>query len=238
MELTRNRKLMAAAAAGLAAGSLYLLQLRSLRQGLEEQRERVPVLAASASLGMGETLTPERLTVREVPRSALPLRAILPQDSGLILGRTLLHPLPQGETLLWTDLPEGPRLRFNTEGIPSGFRAMALPADEVRTVSHLLAPGDRVDITWSRTREGSSRLETTLLAERVLVLAVGGKLEGAATDGGDDAVSTITLLVKPGLGLALVEAMQTGEIFFLVRNREDAGSTLAGGTADPPRGGE
>ncbi len=136
--------LLLSAIIGLTLGLGYLARVSALRREIREARETVMVVTAARSLAIGDTLGADALALAEWPKASLPRRAVLKEDAGLLAGRSLIHPLPPGEPVLWTDLPEGPRIQLSTEQIPAGYRAVALPAEEIRTLVHLLQPGDRV----------------------------------------------------------------------------------------------
>jgi pilus assembly protein CpaB len=222
--MEKNKRVLLAfgAALGLLLGLCYLMKLEGLRDEMARGRERVMVVTISRPLGIGDRLEEGGVAIVPWPREGLPRRAVLAEDVGLLLGRALIHPLPAGEPVLWTDLPEGPRAQLSSERIPPGLRAIALPAEEIRTLSHLLAPGDRVDVVWTRPMENSSRLVSTVLGEGVPVLAMGGRLSGdSGAENRQDTPSSITLVARPELALAICQAMQGGEVFLLARNRED-----------------
>lgn len=240
-----NRKplvLLLAASVGIVLGSLYLFRVQSLRDQVERAGEKVPVVVAARPLGIGETLDADALRVQEWPKGALPSRAVLGVDADLLAGRSTIHPLPAGEPIMWTDLPEGPRLSFPTEHIPKGLRAIALPADEISTLSHILRGGDRVDVLVTSPAESGGRLRTALLAEGIQVFSSSSSVsseEAGSIAEGDG--SSITLLVQPDLALALCQALRTGDVSLLARSRKEAsagpsreaGSTPPGGQEDP-----
>lgn len=234
MERKMRLLVLLASAAGIALGLVYLARVKGWRDEISRAGEKVQVVVAARALGIGDSLDGGSLAVKDWPKAALPNRTVLAADLDLVGGRSLIHPLPAGEPVMWTDLPEGPRLKVPTEHIPPGFRAVALPADEIRSLSHLLQPGDRVDVAWTSQGDSSGRLKTLVLGESVQVLAVGGRLGGEGFQGdGEEGVNSITLLVRPELALALCQAIQGGEIFLLARNREDRASAPARSLSSP-----
>ena len=205
---------------GLGTATGYLLKIRSIRREISRLEIPVEVLTASESLKIGDRLSEENLRVSTIPSAYIPNRAILSEDLELIIDRVLAHPVPIGDPILWTDLPEGPRINFPTEKIPPGYRAIALPADETRTLIHLLSPGDRVDIAWSRVNDNTGFLECSLIGEGVYVLAIGSRLSAAEmVNDANDFPSSITLLVSPEQALKITRAAQVGEIILFGRAR-------------------
>ncbi|UCF31963.1 MAG: Flp pilus assembly protein CpaB [bacterium] len=206
---------------GLAVGALYLARISAVRQEIGAFQEAVEVVAAATPLEIGDRLLQDRLTVLGIPRPYLPRRAILSGDMEKVVARSLIHPVPAGDPILWTDLPEGPRVHYPSEAIPSGYRALALPADDIRTLSHLLVPGDRVDVVWTGFRDQSDVPSSEILCGNVPVLALGRQMSPEGTDGQEDAIpDSTTLLLRPSEALEILTAGQSGIVTLLARGRE------------------
>ncbi len=198
--------------------------------------ESVSILTAAMSMRIGDKITQDTFKLTQIPVVHLPRRVILAEDINLILDRPLIHPIPKGDPVLWTDLPEGPRINYPSERIKPGYRAIALPADEIRTLTHLLTPGDRVDLVWTRINDTSNTTINSLIAESVTVLAVGNRFSPEEFISSDSNFpSSITLLVKPDQALAINYAFQVGDISLLARTRSDL-STSNKRSRDNPAG--
>jgi len=219
---------------GVASG--YLLKIRSLRNEIVNINESVSILTAAMSMRIGDKITQDTFKLTQIPVVHLPRRVIIAEDINLILDRPLIHPIPKGDPVLWTDLPEGPRINYPSERIKPGYRAIALPADETRTLTHLLTPGDRVDLVWTRINDTSNTTINSLIAESVTVLAVGNRFSPEEFISSDSNFpSSITLLVKPDQALAINYAFQVGDISLLARTRSDL-STSNKRSRDNPAG--
>jgi len=220
----------------LAVASGYLLKIRSLRNEIVNINKSEIILTAARSMKIGDRLTQDTLEFTQIPVVHLPRRVILAEDIDLILDRPLIHPIPKGDPVLWIDLPEGPRINYPSERIKPGYRAIALPADETRTLTHLLTPGDRVDLVWTRIKDTSNTTINSLIAESVTVLAVGNRFSPEEFISSESNFpSSITLLVKPDQALAINYAFQVGEISLLARTRSDL-STSNKRSRDNPAG--
>lgn len=205
---------------GAVVGGGYLMRLQEIRKDISGLEDSMDVLTASKHLKIGERVTEHTLSTLSIPRIYLPSRAILADDMELILGRPLVHPIREGDPVQWTDLPEGPRIRFSTEKIPAGYRALALDADEVKTLVHILSPGDRVDIVWIHYPDGSSQPSSTVLGEGISVLAVGRWLEPVVRNElEDDYPTSLTLLVDTDLALKITSAREGGQLVLIARGR-------------------
>ena len=203
---------------GLMAASIYASRITRLRDEITSFSEKVPVLVVIRDISLGESLRTEDLSELKLPKAQLSRRTISPSDLELILGRRVIHPVPAGDPILWTDFPEGPRVRKSSEIIPKGLRAIAVNADEIHTLMHFISPGDKVDIVSSDFDTSKGRLFTKLIAENILILSVGRRLDAVANIPGDESdIHSITLLVDPINALTILRASQTGEIHFLAR---------------------
>ena len=207
---------------GLLTAAVYAARIQHLRDEITGLMEKTPVLTASHDLAPGKLLQREDLSADFRLKSQASKREIAPDDLDLILGRKIFHPVPAGEIVLWTDLPEGPRLKKPSEKIPAGYRAISLPADETHTMVHFISPGDTVDIVSSNFKEKTTEIDSLLIAERITVLSVGRRLEEwSQNEFGEEYPMSVTLLATPNKALEILKASQCGEIHFLAR-----GSTL------------
>ena len=206
---------------GLLTAGAYAGRIQNLRNEISDMTEKVTVLTAKRDLAAGDSLQNPDLGIEFRLKTEVSRRSVATEDLDLILGRKIFHPVPSGEVILWTDLSEGPRLRKPSEKIPEGYRAIALPADEIHTMTHFISPGDMVDIVWSNFTEAISKIDSSLIAERVRVLGVGQKLEEwSRPEFGEDYPLSVTLLVTPKTALQILKASQSGEIHFLARGSD------------------
>jgi len=216
-----NRKILlviTSCVIGLLTAAVYAARIQQLRDEITGLTEKVPVLIAKRNLAAGEALLHEDLAADLRFENQVSKRSIAPDDIDLILGRRIFHPVPAGEIILWTDLPEGPRLRKPSEKIPAGYRAISLPADETHTMVHFISPGDLVDVVSSKFIEGAVKIDSRLIAEKIAVLSVGQRSEEwSKTQFGEEYPMSVTLLVTPKKALDILEASQSGEIHFLAR---------------------
>ena len=212
---------------GLIAASLYHWRIQKMRDDIARMTQEVPVIVVKRNISAGEKISSEDLTVVNWFKDQVSQRHIGAQDLGLIPGSRTLHPVPANDPLLWTDFPEGPRVVNPAERIPSGHRAIALPADEIHTLVHFISPGDFVDIAASLFEASGSRLVTRLLAEEVLVLGIGRRMKGP--DGsfqGEEYPVSVTLAVEMPEALEILRASQEGDIHFLARRSNPMGSLI------------
>ena len=203
---------------GLITASAYSSRVRHLRDEITSLSEKIPVLTVTRNIKAGESLADEDLEAALFLKDQVSGRTIPPEDIELIVGRRVIHPVPARDPVLWTDFPEGPRVRHPSEKIPPGYRVIALPADEIHTLTHFISPGDTVDIVSSDFDSSGNRLISRLIAESIFVLGVGRQFEARpSSPDTEDYHLSVTLLVDPVNALAILGASLAGEIHFLAR---------------------
>jgi Flp pilus assembly protein CpaB len=222
-DLMKSRKtvLIISCMVGLISAFGYMSRIQSIRKEIANSTEMAPILTVSRTVKAGERLDPANFTTTMTPRGSFSRRALSPEDVDLISNRRAFNTIPAGDPILWTDLPEGPRLRNPSERIPPDLRAFALPADETHTMIHFLSPDDRVDILASSYSDSTGRLVTSTVAKEIRVLSVGSHMEGWNRDEEETAYPlSVTLLAEPDIAASILKASQTGELHFLVRGRD------------------
>ena len=201
---------------GLLTASIYAMRIKHLRDEINRSSEKVPVLAVNRKIRAGEIIGSGDLTQILVLKEKVSGRSISPENMDLIAGRQVIHPLPANDPILWTDFPEGPRVRYPSEKIPPGYRVIALPADELHTLSHFIKPGDKVDIVSITYEDSKNSIESRSIGQNIEILAVGNPLgEGAGVSALEEFPSSVSLLVLPEMALTILKAVQTGEVHFL-----------------------
>jgi pilus assembly protein CpaB len=218
-----RRALQIALVSATLATSFLVLYLKRYERELSGG-ERVPVLALRKSLQRGELLTDEVLTVREIPMAYLEGRAVQAQDRSKVLGLPLGVAVEPAQNLLWSDLAIGGQVRDLSKLVQPGKRAvtvLARGAFDGRDLA-LIQPGDYVDVLVTLDDgSGKDRRGSSVLLQRVLVLAVGAQtLSGlpARAPGGGNPL-TLSLDVQQAQRLSL--AVERGVISVLLRNPED-----------------
>jgi pilus assembly protein CpaB len=184
------------------------------------------VLVLTRDVAGAATLARDMLGTRELPQAYLESRHVRARDLDQVLGAALGVPARAGEALLWTDLATlRERARAVSELVPEGMRAVTL-ARAAAGMDELLAPGDRVDVLLSQERDVAAHaLNATLVAENLLVLAIGGETASAAS--GTRAATqsrrtgAVTVSVTPEQSLRLAAAERAGSLRLVLRNPDD-----------------
>ena len=193
---------------------------------LQPRHETVEVVVAKRDLRRGDTVGPDTMAVRRLPREYAPGGAVAPDRFDAFAGARLQLPMRAGEPLLPTAVapPEPPSISAR---VRPGIRAMTVAVDEVNSLSGMLQPGDRIDLLLSvRPPSAAGALQpevTRTVLQDVPVMATGRQSRAAS---GDDAplgrtFTSITVEVLPEQAQRLVVAQRSGKLTAVLRNPND-----------------
>ena len=197
------------------------------------------VVVATKQILEMSTIDDTMIEYKEVPVNFIQPGAVEnPED---VVGLVAASPINEGEQILNTKLlAPGPTTGLSNQIAPSK-RAVSIAIDEVRGVSKLLRPGDRIDIL-APVESGSSlnrKLEVKTILQDVVVLATGVnvtnniprslELDGVSNDAvfrnlnGDTSFNTITVEATPkeAQELVLLQVTSPGGIYITLRNSAD-----------------
>ena len=179
-----------------------------------------PVVVAAANLPLGTELRRDDLRVIAWPADAVPEGAFKdPQD---LVGRGLIQPVTQNETVLPGKLaPVGAGAGLPPV-IPEGMRALSVRVNDVIGVAGYVLPGTHVDVlaTVSPTNTPGDMTSKVVLTN-VLVLAAGTRIEQDVENNKPVSVSVVTLQVSPMEAESLTLASTEGKIQLALRNPLD-----------------
>ena len=179
-----------------------------------------PVVVAAANLPLGTELRRDDLKVIAWPSDALPQGAFTdPQE---LVGRGLIQPVSQNETVLPAKLaPVGAGAGLPPV-IPEGMRALSVRVNDVIGVAGYVLPGTRVDVlaTVSPTNTPGD-ITSKVVLTNVLVLAAGTRIEQDVENNKPVSVSVVTLQVNPMEAERLTLASTEGKIQLALRNPLD-----------------
>jgi pilus assembly protein CpaB len=230
----RARRTALMALGALAFGALAVLGARNYigerlaleRARLQPRHEMVELVVARRDLRRGETVGPESMAVRAIPREYAPGGAVVPERFEALSGARLLVPMKAGEPLL-----PGAVATVESAGISSrvrpGIRAMTIAVDEVNSLSGMLQPGDRIDLMLSvrpPSMAGIVQPEVTrTVMQGVVVMATGRQSRASFAEeaGAGRAYTSITVEVDPDQAQKLVVAQRSGKLTAVLRNPED-----------------
>lgn len=190
------------------------------------------------------TIYDTMLETVEVPSNYVyPDTVSIPDD---IIGHVAAVPLKKGQIIMKNMLfTPGPDTGISLQVAPNK-RAVSIPIDEIRGVSKLIRPGDRVDIVTAIDigKGQTARREAVVLMEDVPILATGvsivnniprlmeldasGKNLTQTSLTGNTKYSTVTIEASPKEAQDLIYLLSTspGNIFFTLRNPNDRTTRL------------
>ena len=179
-----------------------------------------PVVVAAANLSLGTELRRDDLRVIAWPADAVPEGAF--KDPQELVGRGLIQPVTQNETVLPGKLaPVGAGAGLPPI-IPEGMRALSVRVNDVIGVAGYVLPGTHVDVlaTVSPTSSADDMTSKVVLTN-VLVLAAGTRIEQDVENNKPVSVSVVTLQVNPMEAESLTLASTEGKIQLALRNPLD-----------------
>lgn len=173
MSNKRNMLLVVAAVLAAGAGLLTFNYLSSMNHHVAAAPQRA-VLVATANIPAHAPLTTTMVNVVMRPATDVDPGALSsPSD---VSGDVALGPIPAGATLTSSNTAKDEAPVQGLHLMP-GYRAISIPVDEVRDVSGLVQPGDKVDIIAVPPRVGSAQPTASIILRDVTVFAVGGEVE-------------------------------------------------------------
>jgi len=222
--------LVLAFGAALAAGAIYFaseyFEKYQMAQG-PQGPALVNVIIAKDSIPYGTKIEPEKhLRWGQVPEESVPPGAFT--DSDKLLGpkdqrsdprytRYALRSFVPNEVILEdrvTGFGEDRRMAMR---LAEGQRAFTIRIDAVSGVGGFVSPGDRVDIML--TRGGGETLESVMILENILVIAVDQKTSSQSSS--PTPGRTATVEVTPNEAQKLALAQQVGQLSLTLRGYSD-----------------
>ena len=215
--------LIAGTAAAFSASQYVRGRAADAEHQLSARYQTRPVIVASQDVRKGQRLDAATLAVRHMPREFLPPDALAPPEAGELLGSRVAIDMRRGTPMVRAALQQGQIHEPLAAQLDPGYRALTIQVDQVTSLAGQLAPGDRVDLLYSRGESGATTIVPLL--EAVRVIATGGDTQASSVPSADSPVerdfSTITLLVTAEDAARIVLAEQTGRLTVLLRQLQD-----------------
>lgn len=224
----RNMLLIVAAVLAAGAGLLTFNYLSSGRHVAEAPPRAV--LVAAADIPAHTPLSSSMVNVVMRPSTDVDPNALSnPSD---ISGDVALGPIPAGAAITSSNTmhDEAPATNIH---LMRGYRAISIPVDEVRDVSGLIQPGDKVDVIAVPPRIGSTQPTASIILRDVTVFAVGGTIAPLTpgtppppgTQPVPDVPRSVTLEVTPDQAELLAMADLNATLRLALRPKGDRSGT-------------
>ncbi|WP_374351292.1 Flp pilus assembly protein CpaB [Chitinimonas sp.] len=242
--------MMLLGAIGLGLLAMFLtvqylrLQESSLRRQIEEKARGkgplVEVVVPTQDLAAGTAIDASMVASRPVASDLVYDDAIAVNQFDAFKGQALLKAVKRGRPLLKSDLR--PIYADFAGTLKPGSRAMTVEVDDLNAISHMVQPGNLIDLmlvlenTGPASRppqqhmgpasQGDGKVVVPFM-QAVKVLATGQKVvHDAPTDGapnqGRSAYSNFTLEVTPSQAARVALALELGKLRATLRNESDS----------------
>lgn len=192
--MTRQRRRgLVLVSLALASGGLAASEVGSRTAAIEQRvGPMVPVVAARTAIEPGTKLSPDKLTVVQVPARYAPPDAFA--DPGQADGLRTGGALEPGSYLTAGAFGGGPEEADPGNGLARGERAIELKVAGADALGDLAGPGTRVDVLIT-TENGENAGRTALALEDVELLALQAGGGGGVGPDAETSTATATLRV-------------------------------------------
>ena len=224
---------------GLASFAVYMARdyigdyqaaLAQERAAREAMVPTVDVVVVNRSLRYGEAIAAEDIRTVRWPENAIPegtfvsVQDVLPYGNEKL--RKAVRAIEKDEALMLVKVTEPGQEAGVASRLAKGMRAFAIRVDVSSGVSGFLRPGDRVDVYWTGTvngSEGRNREEVTQLIQSGIRLIAIDQIADQ-DDSNPTIARTVTVEVDPRQVAALAQAQATGILSLSLLGAEDEGS--------------
>lgn len=193
----------------------------------QDKGATIAVVVPIRPLPPGALLEESVVASRNVPADFVYGDTITVAQFDALKGHALIRQVEKGKPLRKGDVRE---VFADFSGtLKAGKRAMTINVDEINSVSHMVEPGNLVDLmlVLSGSGEGSTNQTVVPFLDQVKVLATGQKItqddpgSQASPDQRKTSYSNVTLEVTPTQAARLTLAIELGKIRAVLRNEND-----------------
>ena len=190
--------------------------------------ETIAVVVPTSPMAAGTLLQESSVASRNVPADFVYSDTITVADFEHYKGNVLLRSVERGRPLRKGDVQEV--FADFSDSLKDGKRAMTISVDEINSVSHMVEPGNLVDLMLvisGTSSDGSPANQTVVpFLDQVKVLATGQKVtrddpSDPNSEGRNVSYGNFTLEVTPTQAARLALATELGKIRATLRNDKD-----------------
>lgn len=179
----------------------------------QQKVETVKIVGAAVDLTPGTRLNYHSLHYVSLPKDYVTDEMMT--RSSEAVGRVVKVFIARGEPISESEVMSANQTLQSI--VETHERAISLKLDDDSLVDHNLYPGDNVDVIVTATKDSSKYTKT--ICQKVRVLLSLSKEALASTAARNEDRNKITLAVSPEQAELLSEAMETGKIRLVLRNR-------------------
>jgi pilus assembly protein CpaB len=189
--------LISALIMGLVTTFLFFNYMKQFDHTKAANENMVGVVVAKQQIKRNQKMQADMLEIKQVPSLSVHPQAIktIKEAEGKFADATL----EVGEVLLSNHVKASKdESAVVAKKVQSGFRAVSLGVNIVQSVSNLIEPDDYVDVIVTIPSKDDKQIESsTVLLEKIHVLAVGRRMVEADSEHPYAEYTTVTLEVKP-----------------------------------------
>lgn len=207
---------------GLITTLLFYKYMMQFDQETVIQETLVDIVVAKEAIAKNKRITSDLIETISISPAGVHPNAVKTDSD--IIGSYATSDITVGEQFLSHRLShEREESLFVSRKVKEGYRAVAVGANRVRSVSNLIEPDDWVDIIF--TNEDKESIETIpdmiseILLEKVHVLAVDRRMIESIQGSVHLEYSSITLELKPADAVKLINAAENGLVHFILHSR-------------------
>ena len=198
-------------------------QREALIRRLIEEGKLMEFVVAKTDIPKESTLTFDMVGIKRGRSNAYQPGDLASLDSAV--GRFVEVDILEGQHINSSMLRAIGSIKFLSQGVPKGMRAMTIPVDKISAIEGLMKPSDRVDIISTfkipTGQRGQNMPVVVTLFEGVKILASGKSLSPYNIN---TAADTITVALKPEDIKLLTYVLEVGnKIRFVLRAPLDKG---------------
>lgn len=204
----------------IAAGASYIFLNNTQHNPKIDMKQ---IVVAKSNIPARSIIKAEQLMIKDVSSQGYPVGGATSIQS--VVGSVALINLTAGDSIV-SSMIEHPQNSSNQNSssgssslaVPDGKRAVAVPISLVSGVGYSVKPGDHVDVLVTmeiKDSSGNAQTATSLAAQDVLVLSVGGS---AADDKTKTESKSYTLALSVPQAMAVTLGSEKGSIRLLLRN--------------------
>lgn len=213
--------LIVAVILGLITTFFFVKYMNQFEEVSTVNEDLVDVVVVRSEIKKNQIITRDMLALKQLPKLGLHPQAITNIDD--VVGRFALTDMVEGEVLLpHRSVSVAAESKMVSRKIQEGQRGVSVEVNMVQSVSNLIEPEDYVDVFHTKPETSTEPAVTTLVLEKIRVLAVERRMVEEDSEHPYLEYYTVALEIKPEDRLKLVHANQTGAITLVLHSRQNA----------------
>lgn len=210
--------MMAAVVMGLVTTVLFFKYIKQFDTAQAVQTNTVEAIVARQPIKKNQKITADMLETVRLPEAGVHPMAIKSVEEAN--GKFADAVIETGEPLLSYRLKgEKEEAVLVSRKVRDGYRAVSVGVNFVQSVSNLIEPEDEVDVVYTLTDKATGISKSTLLLEKVRVLAVGRKMVEPTAETPYAEYSSVTLELKPPDAVTVIQADEAGTVSLILHTR-------------------